>query len=59
VLAVIATQPVAFLMSGVQVADPWTITLTGAVFLGTGLAACYGPSLQATRVDPMVALRWE
>ena len=58
-LSILAARPLAFLMSGVQIADPWTVALTGALFLGTGLAASYVPSLRAARVDPIVALRSE
>jgi putative ABC transport system permease protein len=58
-LSILVTRPLAFLMSGVRVADPWTVALTAALFLATGLAASYIPSRRAARVDPMVALRSE
>jgi putative ABC transport system permease protein len=58
-ISLIAVRPLAFLMSGVPVADPWTIAGCAALFLSAGLAASYTPSLKATRVDPMVTLKTE
>ena len=53
----VAMQPLAFLLSEVRVSDPTTIAATTALFLGAGLAAAYLPSLRATRINPIVALR--
>ena len=44
---------------GVSVFDVGAFVLAPLALLLTGLLACYWPARRATRVDPMIALRYE
>jgi putative ABC transport system permease protein len=44
---------------GVSPYDPATLASVAAVLLITGLVACWVPARRATRVDPLIALRYE
>jgi putative ABC transport system permease protein len=51
---VIATQ-----LWGVSAYDPWTLMCVPILLIVTGLVACWVPARRASRVDPLVALRYE
>jgi putative ABC transport system permease protein len=54
-----ATRVIASQLSGISPRDPLALTAAVGVMALAGLAASYFPARRATRVDPMVALRYE
>ena len=53
------TRWMSSLLFGVSASDPATYMITLFVALGAALLACSIPASRATRVDPLVALRYE
>jgi putative ABC transport system permease protein len=58
-LAALTTRWLESLLFGVQPLDALTFTTAAVIALVVTVAAAYGPARRASRVDPLVALRYE
>jgi putative ABC transport system permease protein len=57
--ALLLTRLLEGMVYGVKVRDPLIFAMVNLLMVAVSLAACYIPARRATRVDPLVALRYE
>jgi putative ABC transport system permease protein len=58
-LSLAAGRLISTLLFGIRATDPLTFSAVAAMLLATAVFAAWIPARRATRVDPMIALRYE
>lgn len=59
ICALLLGRLLASLLYGIRATDPWTLVFVTICLAVTGLLASYLPARRATRIEPIVALRYE
>ena len=58
-LSLVVTRAIKSMLYGVKPSDPITLGTVVLILASVALAACWIPARRASRVDPVIALRYE